>query len=227
VTDHHRHDRGRVIGLLLGACVLVGGAGAAGGVVFDPAPASGSEVVQPGAVAMPSGHGMHAAVGPAADDLTGGSVVTLEGGVPVVVPAGWEVTGQRTNNVSLADGKGSFAYALTGRANPGSSATGLLAANIPVLLPPETYTQQLLVDYGELQPFGSVVSAAYTEYEALVADNQGSLSLHGQIYVGVRQDNLVLLLLVEHTPAEEWNEEGVPATADLVNGSFSLFAGLG
>ena len=51
-----------------------------------------------------------------------------------------------------------------------------------------------------LEPFGSVVSLAGIEYEALWVDNQGSVSIHGQIYVGVRQDGTVLGILIEHAP---------------------------
>ena len=36
MTDLHRHDRRRVIGLVLAGCVLVGGLGAVAGEVFDP-----------------------------------------------------------------------------------------------------------------------------------------------------------------------------------------------
>ncbi len=38
--------------------------------------------------------------------------------------------------------------------------------------------------WSPLEPFGSVVSLAGIEYEALWVDNQGSISIHGQIYVG-------------------------------------------
>jgi hypothetical protein len=234
--EHHRHGRGRVIGVVLAGCVLAGGIGALAGEVFDPEPVRGGQVVQPGEEPAVGGPGQSVAFGwPSADDSgsspdsTGGSgsVVTLPGDVPVFVPTGWEVTGRGDNSANLADGEGSFAFALTGRANPGSSATGLLAANLPVLLPPESYTQQLLVDYGEIAPFGTIVSAAYAEYDAMVADNQGAVPMHGQIYVGLRQDDVALLLLVEHTPSQEWDSVGFPAIKELVNTSYGLFGGLG
>ena len=77
-----------------------------------------------------------------------------------------------------------------------------------------------------LQPFGSIVSMAGIEYEALWVDNQGSISVHGQIYVGIRQDGTVLGILVEHAPAEEFEaafEDMVP----ILENSFSRFGGLG
>ena len=225
MTDHHRHDRRRVVGVVLAGCVLIGGLGAVAGEAFDPEPVRGGRVVQPTVAPHVAGLGRSVAFGSHAVDVTGpGSVVTLQDGVAVFVPPGWEVSGQRETNVSLANGQGSFAYALTGRANPGSSASGLLAANLPEWLPPETYTQQVLVDYGELDPFGTVVSAAYAEYDAVLADNQGALPIHGQLYVGLRDDDVALLVLVEHTPSREWDTVGVPAVKDVVNNSFSLFA---
>ena len=36
MTEHHRHGRRRVIGLVLAGCVLAGGLGAVAGEVFDP-----------------------------------------------------------------------------------------------------------------------------------------------------------------------------------------------
>ena len=77
-----------------------------------------------------------------------------------------------------------------------------------------------------LEPFGSVVSLAAIEYEALWVDNQGSMSIHGQIYVGVRQDGTVLGILIEHIPAEDF-EAGFEAMMPILDNSFGRFGGLG
>ena len=75
-----------------------------------------------------------------------------------------------------------------------------------------------------LEPFGSVVSLAGIEYEALWVDNQGSVSIHGQIYVGVRQDGTVLGILIEHVPAEDF-ESAFEDMTPILDNSYTASAG--
>jgi hypothetical protein len=70
-----------------------------------------------------------------------------------------------------------------------------------------------------------VVSIAGIEYEALWVDNQGSISIHGQIYVGVRQDGTVLGIEIEHVPAEEF-PDAVEAMYPILDNTYGRFAGL-
>jgi hypothetical protein len=48
VTDHHRHGRRRVIGLVLAGSVFVGGLGAVTGAVFDPPSTEDTKVSETG-----------------------------------------------------------------------------------------------------------------------------------------------------------------------------------
>jgi len=158
---------------------------------------------------------------------TGGSGTTIEAtGVDIFVPDGWSVDFQDENRVFQSNGEGSFAFAFSFVADPSTAASDVITANLQGLLPPENYTQLRTSDVVQLQSFGSVVSMAGIEYEALWVDNQGSISIHGQIYVGVRQDGTLLGILVERVPAEDFVnafEEMVP----ILDNSYARFAGLG
>jgi hypothetical protein len=158
----------------------------------------------------------------------GGSGVTMEGtGVQVYVPPGWNVDLQDDQNVLMSDGQGSFAtaYSDTGF-DPSSDAGQLIAQNLELLFPPENYTQFATGDIQALQPFGSVVSIAGMHYESLWVDNQGSFTLHGVIYVGIRQDGTLFILSVEHAPVEDW-DNAPAALDDIVNASLNAFGGVG
>jgi hypothetical protein len=161
-----------------------------------------------------------------ASGSTDGTGVTLEAtGVDVYVPPNWNVDFQDENRVNESDGEGSFAFAFSYADDPATAAGDVITQNLENLLPAESYTQQQTSDVVPLDPFGSVVSMAGIEYEALWVDNQGSISIHGQIYVGVRQDGTVLGVLVEHVPAEDF-ESAFDAMTPILDNSFNRFAGL-
>ncbi len=157
----------------------------------------------------------------------GGCGATIEAtGVDIYVPPNWSVDFTDDNRVFQSDGDGSFSFAFSYADDPAVAAGDVITQNLENLLPPENYTQQQTSDVVALEPFGSVVSLAGIEYEALWVDNQGSVSIHGQIYVGVRQDGTVLGILVEHIPAEDFEavfEELTP----ILDNSFGRFGGLG
>ena len=129
------------------------------------------------------------------------------------------------NRVFQSDGNGNFSFAFSYADNASAAAGDVITQNLENLLPPENYTQQQTSDVVALEPFGSVVSLAGIEYEALWVDNQGSVSIHGQIYVGVRQDGTVLGILVEHIPAEDF-ESAFQEMTPILDNSFNRFGGL-
>ena len=138
------------------------------------------------------------------DDGQDGGVTIEATGVDIFVPGGWHVDFQDENRVFQSDDTGSFSFAFSFVDDPSAAAGDVITQNLENLLPPENYTQLQTSDVVPLEPFGSVVSLAGIEYEALWVDNQGSISIHGQIYVGVRQDGTVLGILIEHIPAEDF-----------------------
>jgi hypothetical protein len=156
----------------------------------------------------------------------GGGTTIEATGVDIFVPDGWSVDFQDANRVFQSNGQNSFSFAFSFADDPSVSAGDVISQNLENLLPAENYTQLQTSDVQTLEPFGSVVSLAGIEYEALWVDNQGSISIHGQIYVGVRQDGTVLGILVEHAPAEEFPEafdEMIP----ILDNSYNRFGGLG
>ncbi len=146
--------------------------------------------------------------------------------VDIYVPPNWNVDFQDENRVFQSDGAGSFSFAFSYADDPATAAGDVITQNLENLLPPENYTQLRTSDVVPLEPFGSVVSLAGIEYEALWVDNQGSISIHGQIYVGVRQDGTVLGILVEHIPAEDF-ESAFEGMVPILDNSFARFGGLG
>jgi hypothetical protein len=146
-------------------------------------------------------------------------------GVDIYVPPGWHLDFQDENRVFQSDGDGSFSFAFSYADDPAASAGDVITQNLENLLPAENYTQQQTSDVVALEPFGSVVSLAGMEYEALWVDNQGSVSVHGQIYVGVRQDGTVLGILIEHIPGEDF-ESAFEELTPILDESFGRFGGL-
>ena len=159
---------------------------------------------------------------------TGGSGAPItDTGVNIFVPPNWNVDFTDENRVFQSDGNGSFSFAFSfGSGDPTTASGDVISQNMDNLLPPENYTQLQTSDVVPLEPFGSVVSISAIEYEALWVDNQGSVSIHGQIYVGVRQDGVVLGILIEHAPAEDF-ESAFEDMTPILDESFGQFAGLG
>jgi hypothetical protein len=158
---------------------------------------------------------------------TGSGAPITDTGVYVFVPPNWNVDFTDENRVFQSDGNGSFSFAFSfNSGDPTTAAGDVITQNLENLLPAENYTQLQTSDLVPLEPFGSVVSISAIEYEALWVDNQGSVSIHGQIYVGVRQDGTVLGILIEHAPAEDF-ESAFDDMTPILDNSFGQFAGLG
>jgi hypothetical protein len=184
--------------------------------------ASPTESISPTDSATPT-ESASPAPAPSPDDT---GTVTLGNGVQIFIPPGWQVDYQDEFQTNFSDGKGNWAYAWSSNGVPTTmDAANLISENLDGLLPPDNYTNRRYSEIGAIQPFGSVVSAAYMDYEALWVDSQGSVSLHGQIYSGIRQDGAGLIVLVEHAPAEDW-DNGFEQVKDIVNATFSRFGGL-
>jgi hypothetical protein len=156
----------------------------------------------------------------------GADTATIEAtGVDIYIPPGWTVYHQNQNQVYFTNGDGSYAFAFSAVDDPSTAAGDLITANIDNLLPPDVYTQRVTSDVQPLTPFGSVISIAGIEYEALWVDNQGSIPIHGQIYLGVRQDGTVLGIELEHAPAEDF-PAAVEEMYPILDNSYGWFAGL-
>jgi hypothetical protein len=156
---------------------------------------------------------------------SGGATITATG-VDIYVPPNWTVDFSDENRIFQSDHAGSFSFAFSFADDPATAAGDIITQNLENLLPAENYTQLQTSDVVPLEPFGSVVSLAGIEYQALWADNQGSMSIHGQIYVGVRQDGTVLGILIEHMPGEDF-EAAQQEMTPILDNSFNRFAGLG
>lgn len=144
------------------------------------------------------------------------------GNITVALPDGWEVLGQGDTDVLMGDGDSSWVYAITGLEDPSTDAAALLGQVVNAVLPAENYSQLQLGQVNSLQPFGSIVSIAEVDYDALWVDTQGSLPLYGQMYVGIRQDGTSLIMTVEHSPPKEF-EASRPSWAPVIDQSFSNF----
>ena len=156
----------------------------------------------------------------------GGGVTMTATGVDVYVPPGWEVVFSDDNEVAQTNGQGSYAYAISDVLDPSVSAGDIIAGSLEGLLPAENYTQLQTSEIQPIEVAGSVVSAAVIVYDAIWVDNQGSLSLHGEMYVAVRQDGTVIVMLLEHLPAEGF-DDAIADLAAILGNTFRLFAGLG
>jgi hypothetical protein len=165
-------------------------------------------------------------VPPTGEGGTGSGTTIAATDVDVFVPDGWHVDFQDDTRVFQSDDQNDYSFAFSVVEGPSVAAGDLISQHLEDLLPGESYTQLETSDVKTLEPFGSVVSLAAIEYEALWVDNQGSVGIHGQIYVGVRQDGTVLGILVEHSPGDDFEaalEEMVP----ILDNSYARFAGLG
>jgi len=144
-------------------------------------------------------------------------------------PDGWTVDRADEVQVNFSNGEqGNWAYAFSAPGfDPSGDAGLLISDNLEGLLPPENYTQLRVSDIAPIEPFGSVVSVAYMTYDAIWVDSQGSISIGGQIYAGIRQDGTALIVLVEHVPAQELFDDTVfEQLAVVVNETFGRFGGL-
>ncbi|MDQ4053305.1 MAG: hypothetical protein M3237_11490 [Actinomycetota bacterium] len=248
----HRSSKGRTIGIIVAGVVGVGVLGGLGAVIFGGGDAKDDDVTTSEAKGNGSGILDPEPVGtatpepdptveptdtpttdptptpePTSEPTTPpveGDTETIGAGVQVFVPSGWEVTGRGNDDVGLSDGDGSWAYALTGVDDPSVEASAVLSANLDTMLPADNYSQLETGDVRPLEAFGSVVSVAVMDYEALWVDAQASIPLHGQVYVAVRQDGVVLLIAVEHTPPGDFTAS-IGDWGQVVDNSFNLLGG--
>ena len=242
MTDHHRHSRRRVLGLVLAGCVLTGGLGAVAAEVFDP-PAEHprkARATEPGlGVAVSPGNAAPRARpaglvsrafsldGTTPDPNLTGIEYDIGNGGRIFIPTDWEVTQTADTRLWATNGRGSFAFAASGRYNDASVRAGdVIEQNLEGLLPPDQYTQLRTAGPDDFYkvPYGDVISSALLDYQALWADQQGSVEIYGQIYAGVRKDGSVLVVLIEHVPPDDWNETLYPRAA-IVEQSFLRFSG--
>jgi len=228
-------SRLKVIGLIVAGVVLVGALGGIAGVVFDPDPvpkqgpaappvgAPGGGAGQHKSFASPTGIGTLGAVAP-----TGrGKFIQLDTGVQFWLPRGWRIDAGSQTGAYLSDGKGSYAFVVTGTVNPKVRAGQLLAQNLKGLLPRANYTQlDVTAPQKWAGAYGSVLTSAWLEYGALWVDNQGSAPIYGQIYAAVRQDGKALIILIEHIPPEGFNKAAETGMGPLVSNSYGRFGGV-
>lgn len=153
-----------------------------------------------------------------------GDGVTLGGGIATIpVPGGWSVLGQGDTDVLMGDDQGSWVYAIVGQEDPSTDAGALLSQIVTDILPAENYSQLELSPVSPIQPFGSMVSAAVVDYQALWVDSQGSMPLYGQLFVGIRQDGASLVMSAEHNPPEEF-EASYNSWGPVIDGAYNAFA---
>lgn len=229
-------SRLKVISLILAGVLAVGALGGIAGVAFDPAPPENFGPVETPVSAPGAGSGQHKAVAVPGAGAAGflasaapkgkGKFLQLSTGVAFWLPTGWRVDGASETSAFITNGKGSYAYVVTGVVNPRTPAASLISKNRKTLLPPGSYTQlQVSGPKKWAGAFGSVVSSSFMEYLAMWVDNQGSAPIYGQVYAGVRNDGMALILLVEHIPPDGWAKVA-PTMGNIIGNSFGQFGGV-
>jgi hypothetical protein len=164
---------------------------------------------------------------PSPTPTEGTDSITLANGVQIYLPPGWGTDYSDDVQANFSDGQGNWGFAYSaGTVDTAMDASNLITQNMDGLLPPDYYTQLATSEIAPIQPIGSLVSLVYMDYETVWTDGQAAVSLHGQIYAGIRQDGTPLIVLVEHTPVEDW-DNGFEQIKDVVNVTFTRFSGLG
>jgi hypothetical protein len=223
--EYFNSSRLKVIGMITAATLAVGALGGIAGVVFDPDPVRNQPQLQP---ESPSGTGGGQAklLLPAALAADDGQYVALANGVEIFVPTGWRVYFQNDANIGLTDDHGSYGFAYSSAGfDPSTPAAQVVLDRMDDIFPPDHYTQLTVSDFmpwGE--PFGTVVSVGYLEYQAIWVDDQGAQPIYGQIYAGVRQDGTALFYEIEHLPPEDFN--AAYENLELVGLTFARFGGV-
>jgi hypothetical protein len=235
VTQHHKSGRGRVVGTIMVGTLVVGCLGGLAGVALDPPPGPPPALVDdsPDVEVAPATSGGSALRTPSSDSETPdpnmvGALHDLGYGPLIYVPTDWEVYRRADTRLWAMNGKGSFGFAAMGQVAPGSVTSGeVLRQNVTGLLPPDEYTQLDVTGpetWGEV-PYGEVVSRSVMAYQALWVSDQGSAEIYGQLYAGVRRDGVILVVLIEHVPPNDWDATRFPREA-IVSQSMLRFAGL-
>ena len=224
-----------MVGTIVAGTLLVGCLGGLAGVALNPPPGSRPALVNdsPGVEVAPAGPGRSVLRTLSADSETPdpdmvGALYDLGFGPLIYVPTDWQVYERADTRIWVMNGKGSFGFAAMGQVQPGSVTAGeLLRQNLTGLLPPDEYTQLDVTgpeDWGDV-PYGEVVSRSVVAYEALWVSDQGSVPIYGQLYAGVRRDGVIMVVLIEHVPPDDWNATRFPREA-IVGQSMLRFAGL-
>jgi hypothetical protein len=152
-----------------------------------------------------------------------GQLVTLDPGVDVYVPPGWEVIGQDDTAMLQHAGR-TYVFSITGVTDPSTEAAALMQEIAPDLLPDSTYTQFESSEITPVEPTGSLVSLAFVDYVATYVDAQSSSPIYGRLIVGIRQDGVVLAMTIESSPPKAFNKEQPDWT--LIPGvTFTVFSG--
>jgi len=62
------------------------------------------------------------------------------------------------------------------------------------------------------------------DYKGQLVDSQGSKAIYGQVYAGVRQDGVALIINPEHSPPKDYAASS-QSWAEVLNAAFNQFAG--
>jgi hypothetical protein len=152
-----------------------------------------------------------------------GQLVTLDPGVDVYVPPGWDVIGQDATAM-LEHAARTYVFAITGVTDPSTEASALMQEIAPDLLPDSTYTQFESSEITPVEPTGSLVSLAFVDYRATYVDAQSSSPIYGRLILGIRQDGVALAMTIESSPPKAFNKEQPDWT--LIPGvTLTLFSG--
>ncbi len=225
-STYFNRSRLQVIGMITAATMVVGGLGAVAGLAFDadPVEADPAPTVSDGATGSGGQARLLLAAAPADEE---GQYIALDNGVEIFVPTGWTVFNQDAANINFTNEAGAYAFAYSGGGfDPQATAADVVLDNIDAILPPDIYTERAVSEFlpwGE--PFGTVLSVGYLEYQAVWVDNQGSQPIYGQVYAGMREDGTALIYLIEHLPPEGFNAT-YENTPPLVGYTFGRFGGV-
>lgn len=206
------------------AAVLQPAVGALGQLQPSPVESGGAA---PGSTPTGQTPGQTPSPGPPPED--GGQVVTIGPDVSVPVPSDWIVLFQDLDRVGIINASdGDYFFAIVGQDDPSADAAAVIEANFTTFVADNEGLVDLQTgDIISLDPFGSMVSRAAIPYNAVYADAQASYPASGLFFANVRQDGLVLLMIVEVwdvTSEEEWNAH-IPHWAPAYVGAVESYAG--
>lgn len=155
-----------------------------------------------------------------------GAGVDLSGIVTVPTPPPWAVAYSDATQAALGDGRNNFVFAIIGKADPATDASGMMANAFNNLVAGQQQMSQIQVGQPQpIQPFGSLTSASVMAYQALWTDTQSSFPLMGNIWVGVRQDGMAFVMTAETTPPEDFGPSETE-WSPVINGAYANFAGV-
>lgn len=230
-----RSSKGKTIALVVGAMVVIGALGAAAAALAGgehspqqrAATPGGSGILNPTPIGNLDGgtDAPEPQPSPDGEPVPSGDGIVIGGIATIPVPAGWAIAGESDIDLLLEDGNNSWVYATTGVEDPSADAGALLSDIVPAILPAENYSQLETSAVTPVQPFGSLVSVATMEYQAMWVDAQGIMPVAGVIYIAVRQDGSTLVMSAEHTPPEDLAASEA-SWGPLIDDAFNLFGSI-